>query len=456
MKLPTMKWPQLRRREPRHGRSRHSPQQWALLAVNLLVITACFVAAGGLVFAKRTMDSTQRVILSRPQEPVATSPQASVPVITAAPGDTLAPTSTGPTETFPPADPRAKNFLITGDDSNACVDPGSPWFSAADPNRPGGQRTDAIMVIRVDPAANRAAILSFPRDLWVSIPGRGKSRINAAHRVGEPQLMIDTLWQNFQVPIDYSIEIDFCAFKRLVDAVGGVSIPFDTPIKDDRVNLLIPEAGCHTFSGDEGLAYVRSRKMRYQDASGQWRADNGNDFARIARQQDFIIRTLDAALSRGILNPSVASSLYTSLREDLTLSTNLTLEVLLQFAGVLRSVDVGSIPSYQVEGRGFTTSGAQVLEPRINGENMKAILAIFRGEATLAAAPVQEFETTTTTAAPTQPPGTSTAPTTTRPPTGASTTTSSTPSSVAPPTANDPQQDVLADTAVVPSKTIFC
>jgi anionic cell wall polymer biosynthesis LytR-Cps2A-Psr (LCP) family protein len=71
------------------------------------------------------------------------------------------------------ADPEAQNFLVVGDDGNACIDPDSPWASAADPARNDlGQRSDTIMVVRIDPATSRAAILSFPRDLWVKIPAR--------------------------------------------------------------------------------------------------------------------------------------------------------------------------------------------------------------------------------------------------------------------------------------------
>ena len=75
-----------------------------------------------------------------------------------------------------------------------------------------------------------------------------------------------------------------------------------------------------------------------------------------------------------------------------------TVNEMLEFAGVLRDVDPGSIRTYQIEARGMMVSGASVLEPRINGDNMKAILAIFQGQAPLAGAPEQAFETTTTTA----------------------------------------------------------
>jgi hypothetical protein len=73
---------------------------------------------------------------------------------------------------------------------------------------------------------------------------------------------------------------------------------------------------------------------------------------------------------------------------------NLTLAKLMEFAGVLRDVEPDSIPSYQIEAVGRTIGGAAVLEPKIEGENMQAVLAMFRGDTSLADAPVQSFETT--------------------------------------------------------------
>ena len=205
-----------------------------------------------------------------------------------------------PTATFPAADPDAKNFLIVGDDSHACVDPDSPWAGAADPERSDiGQRSDTIMVVRIDPVTKRAAILSFPRDLWVKVPGHGRSRINSAYRKGDYSLLAQTLFDNFGIKLDHYVQVDFCAFKTIVDAVGGVKVPFEFPAKDDHVNLHIDAPGCHTFSGDEALAYVRSRYYEYQDANGKWKLDNAYDLGRVSRQQDFSAPAVPGHVGQG-------------------------------------------------------------------------------------------------------------------------------------------------------------
>lgn len=382
--------------QPSRPRASRTVAQKLVLGINIIVILACFVGAGVLLLGKNLRDRSPTVALERPTATtvVVTTTPSSGPGVTS--GDTA------PPETFPPADPEARNFLVTGSDTNACVDPNSPWAGAADPNRPGGDRPDTIMVMRVDPSTSQAAVLSFPRDLWVDIPGRGgKGRINSAFKPNEPQLLADTIFLNFGVPIDEYIQVDFCAFKRIVDAVGGVAVPFDTPIRDDNVSLLIEQPGCHTFGGDEALAYVRSRKMKYLAEDGTWKQEGLSDLARISRQQDFLRRTVQAALDKGVLNPSVARGLIDTVLNDVTVSDGLSINRMLEFVGVLRNLDAGTIGTYQIEASRLITSGQDVLQPELGGDNMQAVLAVFRGEAALAGAPTQDPSVPTTAPGPT-------------------------------------------------------
>ncbi|HQZ36554.1 MAG TPA: LCP family protein [Ilumatobacteraceae bacterium] len=379
---------------------RHTNAQRAVLAVNIIVVIACLVGAGALIYGKNQLDGRLQTSLIE----VNTTTVAGQPTgtsVAVGPGDTIAsgePASTAVPETFPAADPGAQNFLIVGSDANACVDANSQWAGAADPGRENiGNRSDTIMIMRVDPVTRQAAVLSFPRDLWVKIPGRAKSRINSAYIRNDPTLLTQTLYDNFGINVDHYIQVDFCAFKRIVDAVGGVTVPFSTRILDKNVGLDVA-SGCHTFSGDEALAYVRSRHLKWMDENGKTHEDGTSDLGRISRQQDFLRRTLRSALNKGIFDPSVARALIVSLQKDIVTEAGFTINDMLQFAGVLRDVDPDSIRTYQIEGKGMMISGNSVLDPRIGGDNMKAILAIFRNEAPLAGAPEQSFETTTSTA----------------------------------------------------------
>lgn len=303
-----------------------------------------------------------------------------------------------PAVTFPDADPEAQNFLITGADNGACVDPDSPYAGTFGDREGMGERSDTIMVLRVDPVAKRVAILSFPRDLYVEIAdGGGMSRINSAYERDEPQRLADTIYDNFDIPIDHYIQVDFCAFKTLVDAVGGVAVPFEYPARDDNTGLNVPEAGCFTFNGEHALAYVRSRHYEYEDpaGSGNWQTDPTSDLGRISRQQDFLRRTLSSLLDTGPLNPRVARGLIRATTTYITTDRDLTPAKMLEFAGVMNDVDPGSILTYQVEATGRTIGGAAVLIPNVDSENMQAVLRIFRGQTSLADAVAQVFEPTT-------------------------------------------------------------
>ena len=186
-------------------RTRHTTAQKFVLATNLLVVIACFAAAGALLVGKNIRENFQAVsradIVTTSAPPVTAAAIQPIPSDSIDPGDstpTSEPPVTAPPETFPAVDTQAINFLIAGDDSNACVDPNSPWAGAADPGRANlGERSDTIMVLRLDPVTKVAAALSFPRDLYVKIHGRGKSRINSAYRKNDYQILAQTIYDNF-------------------------------------------------------------------------------------------------------------------------------------------------------------------------------------------------------------------------------------------------------------------
>ncbi len=265
--------------EPQPFRGHHTAGQRLVLMVNCVIVVLCLAGAVGLIIGKNAGENGRKVIIN----PATTAPPAAAapgPAITAAPGQTL-PADSGTPETFPPADPTAMNFLVTGDDNSndkSCIE-------LQDKGARTGERSDTIMIIRLDPATKRSAVLSFPRDLWVKIPGHGTQRINGAFSRDNPQLLIDTIKNEFDVNIDHYIQIDFCAFQRLVKGIGGVSVPLPYPVRDSSTGLEVLQPGCHTFDGDEALKYVRSRHFEYMDEKGKWHEDPSSDLGRIARQQ---------------------------------------------------------------------------------------------------------------------------------------------------------------------------
>lgn len=374
-------------------RRRTWPQRLTLTAVGIAAM-ACFATATSLAAGQWVLSQRQLIVIAEQT----IEPELDGPAGVIVPGGTTVPdNSTATTVPVVLAEPDAANFLITGADNGDC-DSDSP---VTDDRLGLGERSDTIMIWRANPETNQLAVLSLPRDLYVKLAGGGKSRINSAYKPGDPSSLIETIYYNFGISIDHYIQIDFCAFRRLVNAVGGVKVPFEFPTRDKRSGLNIVNTGCVNLDGDMALAYVRSRHYQYEDpaGSGNWISDPTSDFGRIARQQAFLRRVVAKVVNEGLYSPSVAAALIETNSQYLVTDTGLTVGKMLEFAGTLRTLDPASITSYVIESTGQVINDQAVQIPRIKGANMKAILAIFRGEATLAAAPDQVFEGTATTVA---------------------------------------------------------
>ncbi len=362
------------------------------LTIALLILTSigALGTAGGLAAGQWVLSDRRLIVLDEPGEDGGTAGRPDVVV----PGATApAPTSPSGSVAAPPstlalAEPDAANFLLVGADGGDCL--------ADDPTvgpRDGNLRSDTVMVWRVNPSTNQVAVLSFPRDLYVELPSLGRNgRINEAYRDGA-QALIDTIAVNFFIPIDHFIEVDFCAFVALVDAVGGVEVPFATAARDASVSFEVP-AGCQNLDGINALRYVRSRHYQSQQADGTWRTDGTSDFGRIARQQDFIRRVLAKVISDELYRPDTISALVETNRKYLVTDDNLTPRKILEFANAIQAISPAEIATYRIASRSRNVGGASMQEPQINGDNMQAILKVFRGQATLASAPDQTFGTT--------------------------------------------------------------
>jgi LCP family protein required for cell wall assembly len=267
----------------------------------------------------------------------------------------------------------AQNFLIVGTDSAD----GLPDDDPVRAGRDGGVRTDTIMVVRLDPAEERASLLSLPRDLYVPIAGtRGSSRINNAIQ-GGPARLVATINDALDVPIHHYIEIDFQGFRELVDAVDGVPVYFDTPVRDRHSLLEVVGPGCITLDPVQALAYARSRAFEMQNARGRWRTDPTGDLGRISRQQDFIRRALHRAFQRGARNPGVLADLIGVGTRAITIDGALTPSDLLELGNRFRTFDPSTLATYSLPGINDVVGGASVL--RLDTTRAQPILDVFRG-----------------------------------------------------------------------------
>lgn len=213
------------------------------------------------------------------------------------------------------------NFLLIGSDSRAFVDSASEAEEFGSKETQTGQRSDTMMVAHVDVAAGTAFLVSFPRDLWVDIPGQGGSKINAAFNAG-PQRVIETIESNFDVPISHYLEVDFSGFNKIVEALGTIPVFFPYPARDKVTGLAIPTAGCHQLDGAAALAFVRSRFYE-QRIDGEWRTDPTSDLGRITRQQYFLRTLASQSLQEATGKPWKASALADTVLENLVRDSEL-------------------------------------------------------------------------------------------------------------------------------------
>jgi LCP family protein required for cell wall assembly len=173
-----------------------------------------------------------------------------------------------------------------------------------------------MMVLHAD-GPNSYAV-SFPRDLWVNIPGRGNMKLNAAFNDGA-QKVIDTITANFGVPINHYLEVNFATFSDIVDAVGAVPVYFPYPARDELTGLGPTwAAGCYRLDGMNSLAYVRSRHLEYRK-DGRWvDASPMADLDRIDRQQSFVKKLGRIAVARVMDDPLIAPGLADDVIPKLT------------------------------------------------------------------------------------------------------------------------------------------
>ena len=257
-----------------------------------------------------------------------------------------------------PSGPSGANYLLVGTDSTL-------GLRADDPLRSGhhdySRLADVIMVIRLRDDGT-AAMLSIPRDLAVQVSGTSDiadtgavAKINSAYNrdrtaAARAARLIDTVEENLDITLQHFVEADFQAFLRLVDAVGGVWMTFDQPLRDQpREHATHPaqsrsgfvtEAGTHLLDGRQALAYVRSRHLEQQLPEGDWqRYGAWNDLARNDRQRAFMRVAADQVGPALLDNPARLLAVLDIAADHLATSDTLSLvsdgrRLASQFAGI--------------------------------------------------------------------------------------------------------------------------
>lgn len=332
----------------RHGRRRRGWAQRLVIFGGVVSSLSLALSAAGFGYLYRKAERIPRVELSS--------------VLEEAPGESGEP----------------QNYLIVGIDNADRLDPDDPVRRARDSN----QLSDTIMVLRIDPDERKAQLLSLPRDLWVPYNDTGdNARINTAisRGNGRPDVLIGVLRDYLGIPIHHYVQLDLLGFRDLVEAIDGVPVYFPYPARDQRSGLSILETGCVTLDPVQALAYARSR---YHDqlVDGEWVRDPRYDLGRIQRQQDFIRRALDRAVSKGARNPGTLDKLLDAGLASVTIDDEVTTGDIFDLAQRFREFDPDSLETYTVPVvREFKGAADVVLLVESEAE---PILSRFRGDPT--------------------------------------------------------------------------
>jgi LCP family protein required for cell wall assembly len=178
------------------------------------------------------------------------------------------------------------NWLLVGSDSRAGMTP-EEEAALATGGDTGNGRTDTIMVVHI-PKSGAATMVSIPRDSYVSIPGEGKNKVNAAFAIGGPQMLVQTVEEATGLRMDHYAEIGFGGFAGIVDAIGGVNLCVPYPIDDPLAGINL-QPGCQDLNGAQALGFVRTRATPMADLD---RMNNQRAFMSALLAQSTSIGTL--------------------------------------------------------------------------------------------------------------------------------------------------------------------
>ncbi len=354
---------------PRYRRQSSSAARWGLAAalVALLIVAGACTTLTGALMAPAAHGSS---------------------LITPDPNATATPTPFGPQAPTPatgepaPATPQAP------------IQPGQPWGNYLPPSEPSaieirppmaplqvsegtvniiimgsdqrpdeyGHRTDTLILLSLDPKAGKVRMLSFPRDLYVYIPGNRVNRINVADAYGGPEMVANTILYNFGLEVHHWVRVNFNGFTHIVDSLGGIDVEVGGYLQDECGRPWSYSPGTYHMDGFQALCYVRMRKTT-------------GDFDRLRRQQEVMLALFKRVVSLDGLAraPELWQAFSGAVETDMQLADALRM---LPLAGRV-AADPSRIERYAVTADmgliwRVPTSGASVILP--DWERIEAML----------------------------------------------------------------------------------
>jgi LCP family protein required for cell wall assembly len=234
-----------------------------------------------------------------------------------------------------------------------------------------GINSDVVMILHLNPTTHSVSILSIPRDLFVpNARIQGANKIDAALYQGPSQL-VAAIQEDFAIPIQHYVELNFDSFASVVDALGGINMYFPEPVYDAESDLDVTTVGCHHLNGFHALQVVRARHLVHKGPGvtsnnpADWTPEAQSDFARIRRDHEFLRVLASAVAKKGLSNPLTDRSIITGVAPDLVVDSGFSAGHMINLVLTYHSVKIDQAPqltlpvledtfgSYQYEGGNY-------------------------------------------------------------------------------------------------------
>lgn len=213
-----------------------------------------------------------------------------------------------------------------------------------------GINSDVVMILHLNPNKHTVSILSIPRDLFVpNARVEGANKIDAALYQGPTQL-VAAVQNDFGIPIQHYVELNFDSFANVVNALGGINMYFPEPVYDPESDLDVRTVGCKHLNGFHALQVVRARHLVHKGPSvtspnpANWTPETQSDLARIRRDHEFLRVLASAVAKKGLSNPLADRDIITGVAPDLTVDNGLSASHMLNLVLTYHSVNVNSAP----------------------------------------------------------------------------------------------------------------
>jgi LCP family protein required for cell wall assembly len=279
------------------------------------------------------------------------------------------------------------NILAVGSDSRAGLTGAVAAQTGASSGSVGGQRSDVIKIIRVDPTARTITILSIPRDTEVTLLANQAlygqfNRINVNYANG-PSLLVRTIKATFGITINHVVQVNFNGLINSAVAIGGVYLDFRYPVIDPNSGLEITHTGCQLINGAAALEVARSRHYYYAlnghpvwpnrtefkhmtDAAINTEIlndgfvyDGSSDFGRIDRQTSFLRAMFERVKSK-LDNPVAMNGFLSNLPKGITIDNTFSLNELIGLALKFHNYNTNAMQTYTLPEIPATVNGADV------------------------------------------------------------------------------------------------